>query len=301
MPKKKEKFKRKKTKIGKEPSEFGEWLKENTTLSETLIKKYVFQINKMINEYGTDLDNIRRFIVAGERVYQRKYAVKYYLRWKNRSSDYDKLKDIASKIRILDRKYERVIDFEQFRGLINYLYNKDPRYMIILSIMWDTAMRISPVLDLKFKMFNKDDNGVYIRVVEKGKKVVKRYISDFVVKLIKNYYNIDVSKKIPNYISEIYLFRERKGKRWETKDKAYYRYWSQIKNHSRKFLGLGYGISFHWIRTSRAKELYEKSKDLLLVKSILGHSNITTTMRYIDEGKERSAEIIKKEKGKWEI
>ena len=296
-------MKKKKSKITlcKEAKQFFDFLKENTNLTTKTCQNYAFQINKLLREYGKNKSDIIRFITAGKRVYFRKYAIKRYLLFKKREKLWKEIKPVAKTIKLLDRKYERTISFSDFKNFMIHLLNKNPKYVIMLSMMWDTAMRIGAILDLKFKNFMRDKDGVYVRLIEKRKKIAKRYVSDFVIILIQKYMKINVNDKIPVHIGELYLFRERKGKRWEAKDKAYYRMWSDIKNISRKYFDMGYGISFHWIRTSRAKELYEKTKDLLLVKSILGHSNITTTMRYIDEGKERSAEIIKKEKGKWEI
>jgi len=75
--------------------------------------------------------------------------------------------------------------------------------------------------------------------------------------------------------------------------------WQILKITSKKFLNEGYGISFHWVRTSRAKEFYKKYKDLLKLKSFMGHKRTETTERYVGEGEEVSADVIRDEKGKW--
>jgi len=45
---------------------------------------------------------------------------------------------------------------------------------------------------------------------------------------------------------------------------------------------VGYRVHPHMLRHAYASELYKKTKDVLLIKKLLGHSNIATTSRYLE-------------------
>ena len=59
------------------------------------------------------------------------------------------------------------------------------------------------------------------------------------------------------------------------------RFWQIVKELAGKVLGEQRGISCHSFRKSFATRLYEKTKDILFVQACLGHSNVTTTQKYI--------------------
>ncbi len=45
---------------------------------------------------------------------------------------------------------------------------------------------------------------------------------------------------------------------------------------------IGYGVHPHMLRHAYASELYRKTKDILLIKKLLGHSNVATTSKYLE-------------------
>lgn len=278
--------------------DFVNWMKENTALKQNSIVQYALQIKKFIDNFDEiSLENLRRFLFMREDkkkpeevriVYHRRFAVKKFLMFLGKEGWVGELDKLKKELRLQDRRYERYIDFKTFKGMIEG-FGGDLR--LIMMVLYDTGMRISPIINLKARKVREDDEGVYIGGREKGGKLVKRYLDVQTAKLLKEI----IKGTQPND----YVFRKKVNSRWETWWECYYRLWKELKVESRKFLG-DFGISFHWVRTSRAKELYKRYKDLMKVKRFLGHSSITTTTRYIEEGEFESAEIIKEEKGKWD-
>jgi integrase len=276
---------------------FKKWMKENTALKQNSITQYALQIKKFLDNFDeVNLKNLRKFLFMRKDknkqevriVYHRRFAVKKFLMFLGKEEWIRELDKLKRELRLQDRRYERYIDFKTFKEMIEG-FNAELR--LIMMILYDTDMRISPIINLKVRKVREDDKGVYIIGREKGGRLVNRYLDIETAKLLK----LIIKNKQPND----YVFRRKVGKRWETWWECYYRLWKELKVESRKFLG-DFGISFHWVRTSRAKELYKRYRDLTKVKKFLGHISITTTMRYIEEGEFESAEIIKEEEGKWE-
>jgi integrase len=224
---------------------------------------------------------VKKFLKFLSEISEKKEEKEKYKNW------IEELDELKRELRLQDRRYERYIDFKTFKEMIE---GSSSDLRLIMMILYDTGMRISPIINLKVRKIREDNEGVYIQGREKRGKLLKRYLDVQTAKLLKSI----IQNKQPND----YVFRRIRN-RWETWWECYYRLWKELKVESRKALEEGYGISFHWVRTSRAKELYDKYKDILEVKKFLGHSSITTTTRYIEEGELESAEIIKEEEGKW--
>jgi integrase/recombinase XerD len=276
---------------------FKKWMKENTNLKQNSIVQYTLQIKKFFDKFDeVSLKNLRAFLFMkrdkksseeARIVYHRRFAVKKFLMFLGKEDWVKELDKLKKELRLQDRRHERYIDFETFKEMIEGFSGE---LRLIMMVLYDTGMRISPVINLKVRKVREDEKGTYIEGREKGGKLVKRYVDAQTAEMLK--------EMLKNKHSNDYVFRKKVGKRWETWWECYYRLWKELKVESRKFLG-DFGISFHWVRTSRAKELYRKYRDLIKVKRFLGHKSITTTARYIDEGEFESSDIIKEEKGKW--
>lgn len=271
--------------------DFDKWLKDNTALKSNSRIQYVLQIKKFLDNYNDiTLDNIRVFLLQqriDRCVYIRKFAVKYFLESLNKDEWNLELKPIYRMIKLKDRRYSRYIsNFGKFKVFLDSL---SIELKTILMLSYDTALRISPIINLKVNDIDRDEDGYFVEVIEKGGRRIKRYFdnktAEFLLRLTNNKSRND------------YIFRNRNESWWE----CYYRYWKSLKNESRKTKLVGdFGVSFHWIRTTRAIRFYKKYKDLMKVKNLLGHKSIQTTQRYVEEGEIESARVIKEESGKWD-
>lgn len=271
--------------------EFRKWLKENAILKPNSRNQYVLQIKKFLDNYEITLDNIRKFLLqqkVDRCVYIRRYAVKYFLKSIDKDKWNEELKPIYKMIKLKDRRYSRYIsNFGKFKTFLDSL---SIELKTILMLSYDTALRISPIINLKVNDVNKDEDGWFVEVIEKGDRRIKRYFDNKTAEFLM----IITQNKNQND----YVFRNKNETWW----KCYYRYWKELKNKSRKAKLVGdFGISFHWIRTTRAIKFYKKHRDLMKVKSLLNHQSIQTTQRYVESGELESAELIRKERGKWEL
>jgi len=289
--------------IKNELTAFENWLERNTTLKQKSREQYILQTNLYLNDTELNelsVENVKKFLIKKyslrqrrNTVYNRRFAIKKYLLFKRKDAWFTELESSFKQIKLLSREYQKEIKFSELKRFLAYLINKNQRKLTLaLMILWDTSMRVSPVINLKVKDIKTDSQGRYISAIEKGGKRTERYLDKSTINVLNRF----ISDKGSNE----YVFRERKGNRWETWWECYYRMWKTLKTESKNFFGFGYGISFHWLRISRAVDLYNKYHDILKVKGMLGHSDIRTTLRYIEESRFNSSQIIEEEEGKWE-
>jgi len=283
------------------------WLKNNTTLKANSRKKYVAQVRKFLNEYGeVNIKNLTKFLLEKHRgdrlVYYRKFAIKYFLTFLGKKDLLDDLKPVFRQIRLQERRFLREIpDFEKFKEFLQIL---SPKLSVLLMVMYDTAGRIGALLKLKVRDIGEDENGYYVNLHEKRGRLLRRYIEPITYEALKTIIR-GKAKDEPVFLlkrKEASWSRNPRGdpEQYLSLEETYLNYYKELKVKSRKFalVSPNFGISFHFLRTTRGRKLYRQYRDLVLVKDYLGHASITTTMRYIDRGELDSSEIIKKER-KW--
>ncbi|MEI7474724.1 MAG: site-specific integrase [bacterium] len=171
-----------------------------------------------------------------------------------------KLKEKNTTIRFLTKKEEQSL-FEQIQG--TYLYS------IVLCAL-HTGMRRGEILNLKWQNIT----GGYIELLEtKSGKARKIPISN------KLQEELDKLDKISEYVftnpaTKTKYMEIKKGFNKAVKD-------ANIKK-----------FRFHDLRHTAATRLVEKGIDLVVVQELLGHSQISTTMRYAHPVPERKQVAI---------
>jgi integrase len=286
----------KKSKVGPEALRFKQWLQDHYVLRSGTLDNYTIAINAFIRDYRElTYNNCSKFLLASSstkepsRNYARKYALQKYITFKGLGKLNVQLESLYKNIRMAGdvRHDKEITDMDAFTAFVQSL---DPRLKTVMMVMMDTGCRIQAILALTKADVRTDKRGTFIILHEgrKVKKTLNRYVEDTTARKLKAFMAASPST---------YPFRENLSQ-----GKARYALWSELKNKSRKAglvdSGKKYGISFHWLRTTRAREVYRKYKDLIKVKTFLGHANIGTTMRYVEPGKDESYTIIKGE-NKW--
>jgi integrase/recombinase XerD len=106
--------------------------------------------------------------------------------------------------------------------------------------------------------------------------------------MIKDYISLERFNIIPKKGYQDFLFLNNRGQNL-TRVMIY-----TILNIAKKGLGFKKNISPHLLRHSFATHLIENGADISSIQKMLGHTNITTTERYLHVSKKHLIETIKK-------
>lgn len=167
----------------------------------------------------------------------------------------------------------RQIDFltkEQLTIFLNSISTntrKGIRDYTLVSLMYDSAVRVSEIINVKVNDLNLENNPS-IMVYGKGKKYRTIPITNNTKDLLLKYINLE---KLNNFS---YLFTGNK------KDKATAKMISHVIEKYSKLSNLNKNIHPHSLRHTRAIHLLEAGVPLVYIRDILGHENITTTEIY---------------------
>lgn len=203
------------------------------------------------------------------------YAVKHWMDYIGLTELFKEYYSINGKlIKSRPRKIPRkALSVEEITQMYNAL---EFPYKLIFAIQYETGCRISEVLNLKKPdIVLKPDGSMVLSARIKGGKI--RHFT------IVNSTTIDMVKDSLFNIMSDYLFHEADGTMIDRRAVHYV-----YKKCSKQLFNKK--ISTHWLRHSRAIHVYEKTKDIMKIKELLGHSNIGHTYGYL-----RSAGIELKE------
>lgn len=144
---------------------------------------------------------------------------------------------------------------------------KGVRDYILIALMYDSAARVSEIINLKVNDLDLTNNP-YVTLYGKGKKYRKVPITnetkELLVKYIKTF-------KLNNFD---YLFSGNKGEKATTKMITHIINKYKLKSRINK------NIHPHIFRHTRAMHLLEAGVNIVDIRDILGHSSVTTTEIY---------------------
>jgi len=269
-------------------SEFRSWLKERG-LSDKSIMEYTVQSrmffdhieNKKVKNQEEFIDLVGKYIIAKLRCYNVRFAIKHYLTFIGKKNIYEKVNDkYRRRFKKLPRLQEKKsVPFSAIKYIAD---NLNMPYKLIFMIQYDTAFRISDVLKLRYENIELDDDGM-VSVIVKEKKTGKLrtlYITKDTAYILAKY--IKIMGKTPD--SKLF-----------TTDKSHY-------NRKLQKVGANIGypkISSHWVRSSRAVHLLKKGYDIISVKNLLAHKDISTTQLYVLDAGIDSKKLMKAETPEW--
>jgi len=187
------------------------------------------------------------------------------------------LKDIQNpKIK---RKIPETLSLDSYKKIIKLLSDKEEsknnlKLILIFELLYGSALRVSELCDLNIGDINLSNRSIKV----KGKGSKERYvpIGKQSITALEKYLNSlqVVSKELP-------LFLAKNGKRI---------YPRIIQKHVKEQIQLVSDISKkspHILRHSAATHMLDRGADLLGVKEILGHENLSTTQIYTHVSIER--------------
>ena len=169
--------------------------------------------------------------------------------------DYLSEKEIEQGIAYLITYHSRTMQPCKIRALFHFMFYSAPRKQ--------------EVLNLKRTDFNIEEG--WVKLYGKGKKERYSYYPNRVAKEIKEYFDSEVETKNAFNISLMEI------------------------NYYPKLMGkyLGKNVYCHLIRHSSCREMLRKGIPIAVASKILGHTRVTTTIRYADENEEGRRNIYK--------
>jgi integrase/recombinase XerC len=157
----------------------------------------------------------------------------------------------------------------------------------ILELFYSTGMRLSELADLKLSDIDFDRE--LIKVLGKGKKERVIPVGEEALSALKGYLDKrDSEIKDSEVVDSEVLFLNHSGKRLTSRSIA-----RIVKKHARK-VSEDEKTSPHKLRHTFATHLLDSGMDIMGVKDLLGHSNLSTTQIYTHVTTERLKKVYKK-------
>lgn len=242
-------------------------------ISESTFKKYKVVIDNFLSEYDEINRNTIDKFLSQYKSYYAFFALKHLLY----ANGYHQLYDELEKPRQIEHEVKRpLMSFQEVMQRIDSI--DDDVMRTIARIQFLTAKRAKEVIMLKKDDITFKDTSVEFRFILKGNR---EDIKEVPKSLLKEWHFLyELWSNTPTYES-IFMPQNR------TFHTFYVKYLNTLKE---------IGFKTHDLRSMMATLVYQKTKDILIVKEVLKHANIKHTLRYIkDDTKEKAkkpAELI---------
>lgn len=230
-------------------------------IKESHIIAFLVYLNKVKNNSP---ETRNRILSAIKSFY--KYLIIKYSYFKNKLNPAEHIKSAEHIIKI--PKYLNLEDAKKIQKVFNKHNSRNPiRNNAIITLFLSSAMRLSELANINIKDINFDEK--IIKIMGKGHKERFVYLTDSAINSIKEYLSyrsiVDVDT----------LFLNNKNKQLSIYGIE------RICNKAFKLVGLEeYGYTTHSLRHTAATYIYGETKDILVVKEVLGHTSIMSTELY---------------------
>lgn len=181
-------------------------------------------------------------------------------------------------------KYVSEIDIDKMFLIPDKRKMLGQRNLLIIRMLYATGVRVSELINIKLSDINVSDRT--IRILGKGSKERIVVFGNNTQEILKLYLN-DGRSKLDIKRSE-YLFLNKDGDRLSS------RYIRKIINDIIIKASIDMHISPHMIRHTFATEMLNNGADLVSVKDLLGHENLSTTSIYTHVSDDMIKEIYNK-------
>lgn len=286
----------------------------------TVFRRYVTLQGKSLKSFSFD-DCTRDFMLSfleylqkegyeKSTCNQRLAAIKAYLWYvADGSIDYQQTALAVSHVPFLKNpeKVKAVISEECLKALLSAPDHSKIgiRDTTIMVILYDSAIRLSELLNLKTLDVNLQKSTPYLRIHGKGDKERIVSISDSTVAHIQQYMKCYHQGNVPatDYLFYTIIHGQHHQMSPGNVERIINKYADMIRNDHPD---LPPKVHPHMFRRTRATDLYQSSIDLELVSRILGHSSTQTTRIYakpslemIRTAMDNSATIVDAEEPVW--
>lgn len=285
--------------------DFKNFLKFERNLSENSTQSYIQDLQKLIrflsdNNINKKISEINSTVIR-EFIYQQTKLIKPSSQSRLISSlknffDYLIIEKIIFINPINSIQYPKIatkipetLSIQEIDKLIDYLKKSKKnslRNCTILEVLYSCGLRVSELTNLNISDIFFDD--FLIKILGKGRKERFVPMSKIVKDMIKDYLNSERFNTITKKGFEDILFLNNRGEKL-TRVMIY-----TILNIAKKGTGIKKKVSPHILRHSFATHLIENGADISSIQHMLGHTNITTTERYLHVSKEHLVNTIKR-------
>lgn len=153
------------------------------------------------------------------------------------------------------------------------------RNRTILILLYDSAVRLAEMLNLRVDDSCLSEQNPYIRVMGKGSKERVIAIHVKTAQHIQQYLEVYRSKDNPN--TDLLFYTIIKGKAGKMSEGNVERFLQQYADKARESCpDIPVRVHPHMLRRTRATNLYQNGVELALVSRILGHAYLDTTQLY---------------------
>lgn len=184
----------------------------------------------------------------------------------------------AIKLKKIDQRlHEKVLTETDIALMIRLTERADYRYksqqkrdVLILKLLYVAGLRVSELVNLKWKDFTQRSSTGQVTVVGKGNK--SRHV------LLPEYLWVELMNYRGDTPKDAYVFPSRKGKGLKPLQRQNV---DPIIKDAAIRAGLTELVSCHWLRHSHATHNAERGTPVPLIQLSMGHADISTTSAYI--------------------
>jgi len=245
-------------------------------------KSYKEQIIKISGINKTDEELLymcKSFCFKNRYVYNRRYAMKYFLKYIDKYHIYEELKKETRSLNkyVLKDNSAKTISYEELKLLMDSI---PEMYSLIFKIQFECSFRVSEVLSLTKRNITKKDDRIKISTKQKGGGQVTAYLSKETTTKLKDYFK-DMVKEGKIKTENDLIFNI-----------SYNKLWFDLNKYSQDIIDKK--ISSHWFKHQKADYLANVLgiQNIFDIKEALHHSNIETTLKYFRKSGIKSEKII---------
>lgn len=176
-------------------------------------------------------------------------------------------------LKFLSNNYEGTLGN---RARSSFIFNKE-RDIAIIALLLSSGIRVSELARLNMKDINMKEHSII--VLRKGNKKDAPLIADWAIPYIQQYLDIRSQRYNPEKEEKALFLTKYAGKAKRIATNTVERF---VSKYSEAFPG-GNRTTPHKLRHSLGTELYEESKDVMIVATQLGHTGISATDQYIQQ------------------
>lgn len=193
---------------------------------------------------------------------------------KPKNRDLDRINE--SRVMLTERDFKKIV--REIRKEENETLRR--RDLAIILLFMNTGMRKTALSNITMDDLDLEKHKLI--VIDKGNKRHEYLLNDGMIEVLKDWIEIRGDR------DDNHLFLSKRGREMHG---------NTLSNVVEKYTAaaLGHGVSPHKLRSGYCSILYKKTGDIEFVRRCVGHTNATTTQRYIvtkGEEKERAAEMM---------